>query len=56
MSERLAIKGGPPAIPPGTVKPWPPIDDVDRRMVMASLEGANHSFGPNCAARDAAGG
>ena len=51
MSELLAIKGGIPVMPPGTVKPWPPIDDTDRKMVMDSLEGANsHTFGPNCVA------
>jgi hypothetical protein len=51
MSELLAIKGGTPVMPPGTVKPWPPIDDTDRKMVMDSLEGANsHAFGPNCVA------
>ena len=50
MKEKLAIKGGPKAIPEGTVKNWPPIDDVDRKMVMASLEGESHAFGPNCKA------
>jgi len=51
MSDLLAIKGGTPVMPPGTVKPWPPIDDTDRKMVMDSLEGANsHTFGPNCVA------
>jgi dTDP-4-amino-4,6-dideoxygalactose transaminase len=50
MRERLAIRGGAPAIPAGTVKPWPPIDDLDRKMVLASLEGENHAFGPNCVA------
>jgi len=50
MSERLAILGGSPVIPPGTVKPWPPVDDTDREMVMASLDGGKHTFGPNCVA------
>ncbi|MFB3881772.1 MAG: DegT/DnrJ/EryC1/StrS family aminotransferase [Armatimonadota bacterium] len=51
MSEGLAIAGHEPTIPPGMVKPWPPIDDSDREMVLASLEGANsHAFGPNCVA------
>ncbi len=49
MSKRLAINGGPPAVPEGTVRKWPPIDETDRRMVMSSLEGENHAFGPNCA-------
>jgi dTDP-4-amino-4,6-dideoxygalactose transaminase len=47
---RLAIRGGEPAVPKGTVKKWPPIDEIDRRMVLDSLEGANHAFGPNCTA------
>ncbi len=46
----LALCGGAPRIPPGTFAPWPPIDDTDRGMVLASLEGANHAFGPNCEA------
>ena len=51
MADKLAILGGAPVLPPGTIKPWPPIDDTDRQMVMASLEGANsHAFGPNCTA------
>ncbi len=50
MSEALALCGGPRTIPEGTVKPWPPIDDTDRRMVMDSLEGGKHTFGPNCVA------
>lgn len=46
----LAIHGGEPAIKAGTIRPWPPIDDVDRKMVLASLEGGKHTFGPNCTA------
>ena len=46
----LAIHGGEPAVPAGTIQPWPPIDDVDRQMVLASLEGGRHTFGPNCTA------
>jgi len=46
----LAIKGGTRTIPEGSIQKWPPIDDTDRRMVMASLEGKNHAFGPNCSA------
>lgn len=45
---KLAINGGPRLIPQGTLKPWPPVDDVDRRYVLASLENPNHTFGPNC--------
>ena len=49
-TEKLAACGGPKAIPDGTVKKWPPISDVDRAMVLKSLEGENHAFGPNCQA------
>jgi perosamine synthetase len=47
---RLAIRGGEPAVPAGTVQPWPPIDEIDREMVLASLQGGKHTFGPNCRA------
>ncbi|MBI3960035.1 MAG: hypothetical protein HY328_14580, partial [Chloroflexi bacterium] len=47
---KLAIFGGEPAIPPQTIKPWPPIDGVDEAYVLASLRGSNHAFGPNCVA------
>jgi dTDP-4-amino-4,6-dideoxygalactose transaminase len=50
MSERLAINGGPRAVPEGTVKPWPPVDDIDRCMVLESLNGMQHAYGPNCEA------
>jgi dTDP-4-amino-4,6-dideoxygalactose transaminase len=49
-SSSLAVSGHTPAIAAGTFAPWPPIDDTDRRMVLASLEGENHAFGPNCEA------
>jgi len=44
------LRGGPRAVPEGTVARWPPVDDVDREMVLSSLEGGNHAFGPNCSA------
>ncbi|HOX39398.1 MAG TPA: DegT/DnrJ/EryC1/StrS family aminotransferase [Candidatus Brocadiia bacterium] len=50
MSEKPAILGGPKAVPDGSIRNWPPVDETDRRMVMASLEGSNHAFGPNCIA------
>jgi perosamine synthetase len=50
MTEKLAIKGGNKAVPDGTIKNWPPIDDIDRQMVLASLDQTNHAFGPNCTA------
>ncbi len=46
--ETLAIHGGKPHIPQGAVKSWPPIDSIDRDMVLASLNGNDHAFGPNC--------
>ena len=50
MAERLAIKGGRKAVPDGTLSRWPPIDEVDRKMVLASLEKGVHTFGDNCKA------
>jgi dTDP-4-amino-4,6-dideoxygalactose transaminase len=47
---KLAINGGPKVVPDGTVKTWPPIDDIDRKMVLASLESPSHTFGPNAKA------
>ena len=49
-NNQLAIFGGTPAIPSGTFQPWPPINEVDERYVLASLRGTNHAFGPNCVA------
>lgn len=46
----LAINGGERAVPIGTIGHWPPVEQIDRDMVMASLEGGSHSFGPNCVA------
>ncbi len=50
MTEKLAIKGGRRTIPEGAIKKWPPIDDVDRKMVMEALEGNVLTTGPNCQA------
>jgi dTDP-4-amino-4,6-dideoxygalactose transaminase len=47
QTSKLAILGGPVTVPAGTIKKWPPIDDSDRKMVMDSLEGASHTYGPN---------
>jgi perosamine synthetase len=47
---KLAINGGERAVPRGMVKPWPPITDLDREYVLASLESSAHAFGPNCQA------
>lgn len=37
MSEQLAIHGGQPTIPEGTIKSWPHITDADRQAVMEVL-------------------
>lgn len=49
-NDKLAILGGTPTISSGTFQPWPPINEVDVTYVMASLQGTNHAFGPNCVA------
>jgi len=46
--EQLAVLGGKKAVRDGMIKAWPPIHAVDRKMVLASLEGDKHTFGPNC--------
>ncbi|MBI3987815.1 MAG: DegT/DnrJ/EryC1/StrS family aminotransferase [Lentisphaerae bacterium] len=46
----LAIEGGKAAVPKGVIKAWPPISALDRKLVLASLAGNKHSFGPNCVA------
>jgi perosamine synthetase len=48
--QQLAILGGTPAVPEGMIKPWPPISDVDRKLVLDSLESEAHTYGPNCVA------
>jgi dTDP-4-amino-4,6-dideoxygalactose transaminase len=48
--DTLAINGGKPVIRPGMIKSWPPIHAIDRKMVLASLEGGSHAHGPNCTA------
>ncbi len=47
-TDTLAILGGPKAVPDDLLQPWPPIGEIDRRYVMASLESDAHTFGPNC--------
>ena len=37
MPEQLAIHGGKPTVPEGTIKPWPHITDADRQAVMDVL-------------------
>jgi dTDP-4-amino-4,6-dideoxygalactose transaminase len=50
MPERLAIHGGTPVIAPDLIRPWPPVDDLDARYILGSLQGGRHSYGPNCVA------
>jgi len=45
---KLAIHGGERAVPEGMMGKWPPIDELDRKMVLDSLEGGQHTYGPNC--------
>src|SRR4051794_19376002 len=47
---KLAFHGGKKAVPDGAIADWPPISDIDRKYVMASLEQSNHAFGPSCVA------
>ena len=46
----LAIHGGAKAVPDGAIEDWPPISEIDRQYVLASLEQTNHAYGPNCLA------
>jgi len=47
MSSKLAVYGGKPAVPQGSIKAWPPIDDTDRKMILDSLENRQLACGPN---------
>lgn len=42
----LALHGGPRAVPEGLQKPWPPVTDKDRALVLESLNGSIHTYGP----------
>ena len=45
----LALHGGTPAIGDDvTFHPWPPHDQSDEQLVLASLRGSSHAFGPHC--------
>ena len=50
MSAKLAVLGGDAVVPEGAIKPWPPIDDTDRKLVLESLNSDKHTFGPQCRA------
>ena len=51
-SAKLAICGGEPAVAKGRMKPWPPVDDVARQMVTASLDAGTFTIGANYKAPD----
>lgn len=38
MAEQLAINGGPPAVPEGMVKSWPPLTPADRDAVLSVFD------------------
>lgn len=38
-TEKLALNGGTPVVPAGTVKPWPHVTDADRAAVMEVIAG-----------------
>jgi len=50
VSITLAINGGSPAIPQGTIKPWPPVNELDEDLVLASLRSSSHAWGEDCEA------
>lgn len=45
--EQLAILGGPKAVPEGTIKPWPPVDETDDALVLDALHAASQARGPH---------
>ncbi len=47
MTDQLAILGGKPAFDPAELKPWPPIDDTDRKMVLDVLDSGKFTYGAN---------
>jgi dTDP-4-amino-4,6-dideoxygalactose transaminase len=49
MSIQLAINGGERHIPQGTILPSPPTTDIDRELVLQSLNSGTHAWGENCA-------
>ncbi|MBO5724574.1 MAG: DegT/DnrJ/EryC1/StrS family aminotransferase [Lentisphaeria bacterium] len=45
MSKELAIFGGTPAVDVSKVAPWPPIDEIDEKMVLDALHQPNQARG-----------
>ena len=50
MKSRLAINGGPPAVPKATLQSTPPVTALDEEMVLSSLRSWNHTWGEHCEA------
>lgn len=48
MPAKLAINGGKPVIPAGTILASPPTSRKDELYVLNSLRGRHHAWGPNC--------
>jgi len=44
----LAINGGDKALPDDLLKPWPPVSEADEELVLESLRGTKHAWGPSC--------
>ena len=44
MTDKLAINGGTPHIPAGSVLPSPPTTALDEEYVLASLRGPKHAW------------
>jgi dTDP-4-amino-4,6-dideoxygalactose transaminase len=47
MASKLAILGGSRTVPPGLMKPWPPVTEEDKKLVLSALEGTSHTVGPH---------
>ena len=44
---KLAIYGGPKTIRDGEVKPWPPVDETDEKLVLNALHATSQARGPH---------
>ena len=42
---KLAINGGDKAVPDGTIKPWPPVDKTDEKLVLDALHSDKQARG-----------
>src|SRR5688572_27755656 len=50
MNSPLAIHGGTPAIEAGSILSSPPTTDLDRKLVLESLDSSTHAWGKQCEA------